>query len=312
MDANGIEIGTCRERMTPCALTTCLPVADPLWVLAGASGRVGRMLMRHWRRHPPAGLRIVPQYRTAHGDCVVWSPLDGPAPLVALARAQGGVAGLIVLSGVTPGPGAWLEGNPALAEAAVQAARATGIPRLLVASSSAVYGAGDGTPLHEEAPTAPVNAYGRAKLAAEAVCATATDLDLCCLRIGNVAGADALLLNLARATPETPLRLDRFADGAGPLRSYIGPATLARVLETLAVRNGALPARLNIGAPRPAAMQALLDAARAPYTMVPAPPTALQHITLDCSRLASLHDFAAAVSEPASMVAQWLAVKDPE
>lgn len=284
----------------------------PLWVLTGASGRVGRMLMRHWLRHPPSGVRIVPQYRSASGPGLVWSPVDGPDDLVQWARQQGGVAGLIMLAGVTPGPGKALDGNAALAKAAVSAARAAGVPRLLVASSSAVYGAGKGLPMAETAPTVPVNDYGRAKLVAEAACANAPDLDLCCMRIGNVAGADMLLMNVPKARPDSPLRLDRFADGGGPVRSYIGPATLARVLESLALQQDDLPPVLNIGAPQPVAMQDLLDAAQAPYAMLSAPASAFQHITLDCTKLATLHDFAPEDSDPATMVAQWQSLKDPE
>lgn len=289
-----------------------MPDAKPLWVLAGASGRIGRMVMRHWLRHPPSGLRIVPQYRVNKGQGLVWSPLAGPDGFVHWAKGQGDVAGLIMLAGVTPGSGKDLDGNAALAEAAVRAARVARVPRVLIASSSAVYGAGEGLPIAEGAPTNPVNEYGRAKLAAEAICATASDLDLCCLRIGNVAGADALLLNVPKAQPHSPLKLDRFADGGGPVRSYIGPATLARVLESLALQTGDLPPVLNIGAPQPVAMQALLDAALAPYEMSAAPPTAYQHITLDCTRLATIHDFAPGDSDPAAMVAQWQEVKDPE
>ena len=287
-----------------------IPGSEPLWVLAGASGRVGRMLVRHWQSSPPDGLRIVPQYREGGLPGVIWSPLEGAGPLLQWAAKHGDVAGLMMLAGVTPGQGADLDANAALARAAVDAARAVGVRRVLVASSSAVYGAGVGHPLDEDAPTLPVNDYGRAKLAAEAACADADDLDLCCLRIGNVAGADALLRNAVHARTDAPLRLDRFADGGGPIRSYIGPATLAHVLETLARQPEPLPRVLNIGAPQPVAMQALAEAAAAPHVMVDAPATALQHITLDCTRLAALHGFAPDDSDAAGMVAQWQAVKD--
>lgn len=284
---------------------------DPLWLLMGASGRVGRMLMRHWSAALRPGLRILPQQRGS-GPGLDWAPLDGPAPLAELTATRD-IAGLIVLSGVTPGPGADLAGNGALVQAAVTAAMAAGVPRLLVASSSAVYGAGVGLPQSEDAPTLPVNDYGRAKLAAEAVCdsAQAAGLYITTLRIGNVAGADALLLNAARATKATPLRLDRFADGTGPQRSYIGPATLAAVLETLARHEGPLARLLNIGAPAPVSMESLVAAAGAPWHFVPAPPTAFQHITLNCTRLAELHPFAHDASDPAAMVAEWQRLKDP-
>lgn len=284
---------------------------DPLWLLMGASGRVGRMLMRHWSAAPLPGLRILPQQRGS-GPGLDWAPLDGPEPLVKL-TATCDIAGLIVMSGVTPGPGADLAGNSALVQAAVTAAMAAGVPRLLVASSSAVYGAGVGLPQSEDASTMPMNDYGRAKLAAEAVCdcARAAGLSITTMRIGNVAGADALLLNAARATQDTPLRLDRFADGAGPQRSYIGPGTLAAVLETLARHAGPLPRSLNIGAPAPVSMESLAVAAGVPWHFMPAPPTAVQHITLNCAHLAEIHPFSPDASDPEAMVDEWHRLKDP-
>lgn len=286
--------------------------ASPLWVLMGASGRVGRMLMRHWRTLPPKGFCILPQMRGL-GQGLNWAPLEAAKPLVDLAEVSGGIAGLIVLSGITPGPGADLTCNSALVQAAVDAAQLAGVPRLLVASSSAVYGAGAGFPQAETAPTKPVNAYGEAKLAVEAICnqARQVGLNVSALRIGNVAGADALLLNAALSTLAVPLRLDCFPNGAGPMRSYIGPATLAAVLETLARNTGSLPACLNIGAPAPVSMESLATAAGAHWQYVPAPPTAFQNITLDCTRLAALHSFSSDAHNPAAMVAEWLRLKDP-
>lgn len=283
---------------------------SPLWVLMGASGRIGRMLIRHWQARPPQGLRILPQ-RRGPGPGFNWAPLKELGPLVDLAATHP-IAGLMVLSGVTPATGADLTGNAALVQAMVKAAQLAGVPQLLVASSSAVYGEGNGVPLAENAPTRPVNDYGRAKLAMEAICdqARQTGLAVSSLRIGNVAGADALLLNAARATQAAPLRLDRFADGCGPERSYIGPVTLAAVLETLMRHNGPLPPCVNIGAPSSVSMQSLATAAAAPWVFVPAPPSALQNITLDCARLAELHPFSPHASEPNVMVAEWLGLKD--
>ena len=288
----------------------------PLWLLMGASGRIGRMLMRHWTGAPPVGLHIVPQHR-GPGPGLVWGPLDGPDPLIELARSRGGIAGLIVLSGVTPAPGADLAGNGALILASVTAAQTAGIGRLLVASSSAVYGGGMGLPLGEDDLTLPVNDYGRAKLVAEAICdqARQTGLAVTALRIGNVAGADALLVNASRALyaegEANALRIDRFADGCGPLRSYIGPATLAAVLETLMRHSDPLPDCLNIAAPAPVSMESLATAAGAPWQFVPAPPTSFQQITLNCGRLTALHAFPADASDPAAMVAEWQRLKDP-
>jgi nucleoside-diphosphate-sugar epimerase len=86
--------------------------------------------------------------------------------------------------------------NTQLGLAAVAAAAQLEIQRVLLASSSAVYGTHSDAPFTETDPLVPVNDYGRAKQVMEQICharAHATGVALCCLRIGNVAGADALL-----------------------------------------------------------------------------------------------------------------------
>jgi len=277
-------------------------------LMTGASGRVGRMVCHHWPRAVP-GLTLVPQYRRdAPPGALAWDPLEGPDALMAhVAETGRRPAAIVALAGVTPGPGRDLSLNTALAEATLDAGLRVGVPRVLLASSSAVYGAGDGTPFAEDAPLAPVNAYGTAKHEMEAACAPwcARGLDICCLRIGNVAGADALLLNADRAGPGGAVVIDRFADGGGPVRSYIGPSTLAAVLATLCRHAGPLPPVLNVAAPRPVAMTALAQAAGARIETRPAPPGAHQRITLDCRRLAALHRFEVDDSTAAGMVRQW-------
>ncbi|NGM44579.1 NAD(P)-dependent oxidoreductase [Rhodobacter sp. SGA-6-6] len=290
------------------AMTDSSPsTTQPRWLVTGTSGRVGRMLRRHWQAEPPPCVLIVQSRRPGEG--LEWDLLTGPLP-----DGAGPLDCLIAFAGVTPGPGADLSVNIALAEATLSAAHAAGIPRVLVTSSSAVYGApaGDG-PLDEDSPLRPVNAYGHAKLAMEAACAPWRDrgLEVCCLRIGNVAGADVLLLNGRTASPEAPLRIDRFADGAGPLRTYIGPETLAGVTVALARHPNPLPDVVNIGTPRPVAMANLATAAGMSWCWQEAPPTAIQRITLDLSRLESLYSFAPADSEPAEMIRQWHDTRDP-
>ena len=276
-------------------------------LLTGASGRVGRMVCHHWPDMVP-GLALIPQYREdAPPGALSWAPLDGSGALVAHAQAGRTPGAIIALAGVTPGPGRDLSLNREIAEATLDAAFHAGVRRVLLASSSAVYGAGCGKPFEEEAPCAPVNAYGAAKRDMEAVCGPwrARGLEICCLRIGNVAGADALLLNVAHTRAGEPVRIDRFADGGGPVRSYIGPATLAAVLATLCRHAGPLPPVLNIAAPVPVAMTALTEAASARYEMHPAPTGAHQRITLECSRLVALHNFAAGDSMATEMIRQW-------
>jgi nucleoside-diphosphate-sugar epimerase len=180
-------------------------------------------------------------------------------------------------------------------------------------SSSAVYGAPKGNaPLQEDDEPRPVNDYGRSKLAMEEICEPwrARGMDICCLRIGNVAGADVLLLNGMAA--DKPLVIDRFDDGGGPLRSYIGPATLARITATLAANPEPLPFHINIGAPEPVAMADLASAAGIAWAWQKAPPSAHQRITLDLSRLEALYSFAPTDSRPKELIDQWTGLRDPQ
>lgn len=276
----------------------------PLRVLVlGATGRVGRMLRRAWDIAPPAGL--VPLYqgrRAADTVDVLWDPLGGALP-------DGRFDRVLSLLGVVPGPGADLSQNVALGRAALRATQAVGARHVLLASSSAVYGTALERAYREDDTPAPEAPYGAAKLEMERACAAAPDgPGVTMLRIGNVAGADALLLNVARGGA---MRLHRFADGGGPVRSYIGPKSLARVLETL-LRADALPGALNIASPVPVTMQALLEAGTTPFEWAPAPASAVQHITLDCHALAARHAFDKDASTPRHMLAEWQEVKDPQ
>lgn len=286
-------------------MKTSMPDTDLVRVLLiGASGRVGRMVLHHWRRLPPK-VHLTPQYRqpVAHG-CLVWDPLTGPEALVGTTER---FDAMVVLAGATPGLGRDLSANKTLADACLTAALKAGISRVLLASSSAVYGAGHGAPFSEQVPCLPVNDYGLAKLEMEQACARwrQSGLEVCCLRIGNVAGADALLLNIATSAPEAAIELDAFSDGYGPIRSYIGARTMASVLQSLCLHTSRLPPVLNLAAPAPISMDALADAARHPRILRAAPDHAHQYITLDCSLLSSLHEFDAADSQPEEMIRQW-------
>lgn len=283
----------------------------PRWLVTGSGGRVGRMLWKHWQQDNP-GAVLVRQTRKADAEPsrkngLPWDPLTQPLP-----NAAGRFDCLIAYAGITPAYSADLGLNAALAEASLAAAFEAGISRVLLTSSAAVYGEPlDGQALCEEDETRPVNDYGRSKLAMEAVCDPwrARGLEICCLRIGNVVGADALLLN-GLAAKGLPLRIDRFADGGGPQRSYIGPATLASVTAALAAHPDPLPACLNIGAPNPVAMADLASAAGFDWQWQAAPVSAHQRITLDVSRLAALYSFTPADSEPLEMICQWSRLRD--
>ena len=78
------------------------------------------------------------------------------------------------------------------AVALLDAMKRTGVKYFLFSSSAAVYGEPDETPIREEAPLRPVNAYGNTKLAIERLltdCSAAWDLKVLSLRYFNAAGA---------------------------------------------------------------------------------------------------------------------------
>ncbi|MEM7641511.1 MAG: NAD-dependent epimerase/dehydratase family protein [Pseudomonadota bacterium] len=264
-----------------------LPLLPPAAVAAtGATGRIARLLWPVW------------------GDAVRWrSRGDGP-----LAGTLAGCRALIALGGVTSGDAAALAGNTDAARDAVAAARADGVPRVLVLSSSAVYGRRAG-PLTEDVAPTPANAYGEAKARMEAEIARlpAAGPEVCILRLGNVAGADALLGKLSEAPP----RLDTFPDGATPMRNYLGPESLARILAALALHPAPLPPILNLGAPGRVAMGDLLRAAGRDWVAVPAPETALRDVALDTTRLSGLLPLMPDMSDAARMVAEWRRVTAP-
>ena len=146
--------------------------------------------------------------------------------------------------GNTPSTTGDMSETAALADAVVSAAAEAGVPRVLLASSSAVYALGEGK--SESDLAAPTSPYGQAKFDMErTVAISGAGIEVCCLRIGNVAGADALLGRANTVSDSDPIKLDQFPDYNGPRRSYIGPSHLARCLELLIAHTSALPSVLN-------------------------------------------------------------------
>lgn len=248
------------------------PAAPPL--ILGATGRLGRAFrMLHgaglwpgrasplWQHRPGTGLT---------GNALAWDMSGPPPDDPRLAQTRG----IIVLAGVTAGDAAALAANTALARAAIALRDAGVAGPVLLMSSAAVHGRGDG-PLTEARAPRPAAAYGAAKAAMEA--AVAGIPGVTCLRLANVAGSDALFASMAAQDPVT---LDRFADGSGPRRSYIGPATLARALLHLAGRPD-LPPILNLASPGTVAMADLLAAAGIAWHWTPAPASAIARVELD-------------------------------
>lgn len=282
-------------------------------LVLGGSGRIGSLVRRSWARETGTAFTFQTRHPSpTHQGDIVWNVLSEPPDTLGTVPP---FDCMVVLSGIVPGPGADLSLNTAIGSACIAAAAQYGIGHVLLASSSAVYGSYSDDPFSERDPPEPVNHYGRAKHAMEVACHTqarASGVHLCCLRIGNVAGADALLLNGAALDRGKTLQLDCFSDGGTPRRSYIGPDSLARAIVSLVRHRAQLPDVLNIAAPSPVTMGALAKAAGMPVTLHTAQDTAHQHITLDCNALAVLHEFDPAESTAAEMISQWRSALDED
>lgn len=261
-------------------------------LILGAGGRLGQMLCRHW----PQRQHLRKQSRRSLSGMLQFDLLADPQ---ALERAATNVSAVICLSGVTPAhaaaSGDAMQLNTDLALAAIAAAP-QGV-RVFVASSAAVYGAAQGPHLETDVVT-PVSDYGQAKHAMEQAALAQGQGRVCVLRIGNVAGADAILGGWRAG-----MQLDQLPDGGTPQRSYIGAKTLAQVVHRLCVAKD-VPEIINIAAPGLVAMGDLLDAAglawqpRAPQGRV------IAQVALDTSALERLYRFEPSECTPQGMVAQ--------
>jgi nucleoside-diphosphate-sugar epimerase len=254
--------------------------ASPV-VVTGANGRLGALLRRAWALEPAAGLMPVWAGRGPDAD-LRWDILADPPPSL----PEGAI--VLHLAAVLRGDTAALGQNAAMAAPVMAAARQSGAAAVLVASTAAVY-APTAVPARETVDPAPTAPYGRAKLAAEVAFQAETGPRPVVLRIGNVVGADALL---GPRTDGGPVVLDPVPgrDG-GPLRSWIGPVTLARVLAALCrmACEDRLPSLLNLATAPPLPMADLLDAAGRAWRYGPPNPAVVPAAVLSAERLAALY-----------------------
>jgi UDP-glucose 4-epimerase len=102
-------------------------------------------------------------------------------------------AAKIVVPESVADPLGYYENNTAKARTLLAQAVKAGVPHFIFSSTAAVYGEPQASPVTEDAPTAPINPYGRSKLMVEwmlADVAAAHPLTYTALRYFNVAGAD--------------------------------------------------------------------------------------------------------------------------
>jgi len=288
----------------------------------GATGRVGRLVTAAFLNDPPSELQIFKQCRKGGTDLgknwFCWDLTSRSDGLEQLVSERDGIDCLINFAGVTPASESPdFTANARLATACLSEAARLGINQVFLASSAAVYGRPKtNAPLLESATLQPVSDYGIAKLAMEnAAVPFQSKLSVTCMRIGNVAGADSVLLNRTPASSQIWQPLDCFEDGNTPLRSYIGARTLAQVLRSLcaaSISGQKIPPKLNVASPAPIFMEQLLQAASAVGTklgwrLVSAPPDALPAVVMSTSVLESFHKFRAQDDLPSEMIHQWRA-----
>jgi len=190
-----------------------------------------------------------------------------------------------------------------------------GVAHVLLASSAAVYGAGKQVPFEEDAPLAPVNAYGRSKTDMEDIAhdlvARGSAPPVTILRIGNVAGSDTLT-SVARsaAAKGKPLTLHRFKSGRTALRSYVGPDNLFRFISVLASNPPKTIQTFNICSPLPVRLDHLVSSYKSTIFPklylrdAPAPDTTPEEVVLSAGRLGCFVPMCHSASQPDEMAKQ--------
>ena len=283
---------------------------EDMIVVLGATGQLGSILRLEARK---SGLedRFIwhsrqPNIQGNSGTWICWDPASGNRSADQLANRIRDTTGnrpvtVLNLAGATPAggnadPDVMNGVNVDVAGLVMEAAKLAGASRVLLASSSAVYGRPkvDQKPFTEICEVSPQNAYGRSKVLMEQL--VQADVETCILRIGNVAGADALLGQMTDGDTSKPHRfsIDQFASQDGPLRSYIGPESFFRVIMELVNTDQKPPRIVNVASRTPVTMNALLDAWNnirpndLIYTFNPAPPQAIESVVLDTAILQGL------------------------
>jgi UDP-glucose 4-epimerase len=231
-------------------------------------------------------------------------------------------------------PARYYRDNVAGGVALLEAARTTGVGRLVFSSSAAVYGLPVETPIPEDAPPRPINTYGETKRTFEAAMAAygrAYGLRSVSLRYFNVAGATErlgedhdpethLIPNALAAATGTGASLTLFGDDYPTpdgtcIRDYIDVADLAdahvRALEATAPGDSRTdePLVCNLGSGGGFSVREVLDAAERvvgraiPHAIGPRRPGDPATLVADISRADSVLGWRPARSNLEGMIA---------
>ncbi|HHN72906.1 MAG TPA: UDP-glucose 4-epimerase GalE [Thermopetrobacter sp.] len=123
------------------------------------------------------------------GDGAALSRIFGAHEITAIVH----FAGSIIVPESVENPLKYYHNNTCKSRTLLEAAVAAGVPHFIFSSTAAVYGIPERNPAFEDAPTAPINPYGRSKLMTEWTLrdvAAAYPMRYVALRYFNVAGAD--------------------------------------------------------------------------------------------------------------------------
>ncbi|WP_296419550.1 NAD-dependent epimerase/dehydratase family protein [Pseudooctadecabacter sp.] len=276
-------------------------------VILGAQGQLGGVLHRHARR---AGLDWTGQGRRAGAD-VIWSLQDKPAE--AVFPENGTIINMIGYAG--PDEDALQQANIDATDRILTLAKAHGVAHVILASSAAVYGNAGTAPITEEAPLSPLTPYADSKVRMEALAQAAAGVAgspaITILRIGNVAGSDALTtIARRRIAAGAAMDLHRFADGTAPVRSYIGPRDLFDVVAALAPQPPAAIRTVNVAAPDPVPLDHVMTAYKTHvlpdlvWQDAPAPDSVPKRVILSIQALRALVDLPSASDYATHMARQ--------
>lgn len=298
--------------------------AQHVVLLLGATGRLGTMI----RSSAPPPPNIMALFQTRHkdipvdGNWVFWDPKAGDLLCPDQGQSPVRIDTIINFIGATPTAGHHSAqemqiANCMVAQQVEYEARRLGVRNLIQISSASVYGrpfSASGR-VHESDRCVPLTAYGETKLKMENDALERSDfgLNTVVLRLGNVIGADALVQNAMRTTPERPLKLSCFADGS-PVRSYISPQEMTEALWSL-VRALAdqknVPHVMNLSRPEPVRLSDLLEAlskqfdAPIHWVYVDAPQSDIHSLILDTSLLERIHGFERVDDVPNHLISQY-------